>query len=79
MKKDKLVLSVADNGIGIPLADQEHIFSRFFRARNAEVLQGSGLGLNIVKKYVEILNGKVSFVSAENVGSTFTVEVPVLK
>lgn len=74
----RILIQVSDQGIGIPDEDQPHIFSRFFRARNSEVYQGTGLGLNIVKKYVELMHGKINFVSKENVGTTFTVEVPVM-
>ena len=79
VKKDNILITVADSGIGIPEDDQPHIFTRFFRARNAEVLQGTGLGLHIAKKYVRLLHGKINFVSKENVGTTFMVEVPLLK
>ena len=78
-KKSRLIIKVTDNGIGIPDDDQSHIFSRFFRARNAEVIQGTGIGLNIVKKYIDLLGGKISFKSIENSGTTFTAEIPVLK
>ncbi len=79
VRNNRLVMTVTDSGIGIPVKDQPHIFSRFFRAKNVETMQGTGLGLNIAKKYVELLNGKISFVSMENAGSTFTVEIPVLQ
>ena len=79
VQNDKIIMAVTDSGIGIPVKDQPHIFSRFFRAKNVETLQGTGLGLNIAKKYAELINGKISFVSTENAGTTFTVEVPVLQ
>ncbi len=68
---------VKDEGIGIPEADQEHIFIRFFRAQNALASQGTGLGLNIVKKYVELMNGSISFESQEGQGASFTIELPM--
>ena len=77
-QRDKTIITVADNGIGIPFDDQPYIFSRFFRARNAETIQGTGLGLNIVKKYIELLHGKISFVSTENAGTSFILELPVI-
>ena len=77
--KNKLTIAVADNGIGIPADVQPHIFSRFFRARNAEVIQGTGLGLNIVRNYTDLLDGKISFVSTEGVGTTFTLELPLVE
>jgi len=77
VQPEKITLTISDNGIGIPADDQPYIFSRFFRARNAEVIQGTGLGLNIVKKYVELLHGKISFASTENEGTTFILEFPL--
>jgi signal transduction histidine kinase len=68
---------VADEGIGIPKIAHEHLFSKFFRADNTGSVHGTGLGLNIVKKYIEILNGSITFSSQENIGSTFTVDLPL--
>ncbi|USN87514.1 MAG: PAS domain-containing protein [Candidatus Nomurabacteria bacterium] len=78
-EKDNLVFSVEDTGIGIPLVDQPRIFTKVFRASNAsrEVPNGTGLGLYIVKKAVQVLRGRVTFVSTENVGTTFTVVIPI--
>lgn len=58
-----LDFSVSDEGIGIPDEDQKHLFDRFFRASNVTNIEGTGLGLNIVKKYLEMLDGEISFVS----------------
>lgn len=69
-------LSVRDEGIGIPAEAQRNLFDKFFRAQNATNIQGTGLGLNIVRRYVELLDGTVSFTSKENVGTTFTVDFP---
>lgn len=69
-------ISVKDEGIGISKADQEHLFERFFRGHNASYIQGTGLGLNIVAKYVEVLNGNIEFTSEENKGTTFTITLP---
>lgn len=69
-------LTVADKGIGISKEDQQHLFERFFRARNAQNIQGTGLGLHIVSKYVELLNGRLQFTSEENNGTTFTIIIP---
>jgi len=69
-------LSVADQGIGIPEVEQAHLFERFYRANNASNIQGTGLGLNIVQKYISLMNGNISFESRENEGSTFTVSCP---
>ncbi len=72
----QLRLSVRDTGIGIPEEDRTYLFDRFFRARNVENIPGSGLGLNIVANYVQLLGGTVSFTSAETRGTTFTVDLP---
>ncbi len=74
-----LHLVVSDNGIGIPLKDQKHLFDRFFRAENASNLEGTGLGLFIVKKYSELLHGDISFTSTEITGTTFTLILPKIK
>lgn len=70
-----LNIDIIDQGIGIPKEDHNHMFDRFFRAKNATNIQGTGLGLNIVKKYLELLNGEISFTSELNVGSTFTIKI----
>lgn len=66
---------IKDNGIGIPEADQKNIFNRYFRAENALLTQGTGIGLNIIKTHIESLGGFISFKSEENVGSTFKVKI----
>jgi PAS domain S-box-containing protein len=75
-KKDAIHFSVTDEGIGIPKEDQKHLFDRFFRASNSGNIQGTGLGLNIVKRYAELLNGNILFKSEYQKGSTFTLEIP---
>ena len=77
LQKKFVVFSVRDEGIGIPHTDQKHLFDRFFRASNAGNIQGTGLGLNIVKRYVELLNGMITFASEPGKGSTFTVSIPI--
>lgn len=72
-----LTLNVKDNGMGIPTKDQQHIFERFFRAPNAANIQGTGLGLNLVKKYFTLLHGNVSFSSVPEIGSTFSITIPI--
>lgn len=71
-----LAIKIIDRGIGIPKEEQKHLFERFFRAKNASNIQGTGLGLNIVQQYVHLLGGDISFDSEENVGSTFQLRVP---
>lgn len=72
----KCVVTVADQGIGIPKDSQSKVFSKFFRAPNAvhKETEGSGLGLSVVKSYVEESKGTITFESEENKGTTFTVE-----
>jgi PAS domain S-box-containing protein len=70
---EKTTISIADEGIGIPEADQPLLFERFFRAQNAGAVQGPGLGLNIVKKYIELMGGSIAFKSLLNKGTTFTI------
>jgi PAS domain S-box-containing protein len=79
VKDAKVMLSVRDEGIGIPAEAQKHLFDKFFRAKNATNIQGTGLGLNIVQRYVELMDGAIAFSSKENVGTTFTVDFPKTK
>lgn len=76
---DAIEIRIADNGIGVPLEDQPKLFSKFFRAGNAvrSFTDGSGLGLSVVKSYVEENGGTVGFESQEGVGTTFTVRLPI--
>jgi signal transduction histidine kinase len=71
-----VVFRVEDQGIGIPLADQQRLFEAFHRARNVGQVAGTGLGLTIVKQSAELHGGTIQFTSAENVGTTFTVRIP---
>jgi PAS domain S-box-containing protein len=73
LEKNELHISITDAGIGIPEEEQKHLFDRFFRASNATNIKGTGLGLHIVKRYAELMNGTVSFESIFGKGSTFTL------
>lgn len=77
--QDNIQCRVVDEGIGIPQKDQENIFEPFFRAENTENITGTGLGLAIVKRSVEQHKGRLSFVSEEGEGTTFTVNLPINK
>jgi PAS domain S-box-containing protein len=68
---------VIDQGIGIPKNDQVHLFERFFRASNVTNIQGTGLGLHIVGRYIELLNGEISYSSELEKGSTFKINLPI--
>jgi PAS domain S-box-containing protein len=73
----QLTISVKDNGIGISKEDQKHLFERFFRANNAVNIQGTGLGLHIVAKYVELLGGEIEYTSELEKGTEFIVKFAV--
>ncbi len=73
VEKDKFSITVKDNGIGISEEDQQHLFERFFRASNATNIQGTGLGLHIVAKYAELMNGAISFKSKLEKGTSITI------
>jgi signal transduction histidine kinase len=76
----KLMVKVADTGMGIPEAQQAHIFKKMFRADNARAQdsEGTGLGLYIVKSIVELLKGEICFTSKEGVGTTFQITFPIV-
>ncbi|MGH1339641.1 MAG: PAS domain-containing sensor histidine kinase [Aureispira sp.] len=76
VQEDQVTIQVEDNGMGIPPTQQKHLFTRFFRADNATAIQGTGLGLYIVKKYLESIQGNISFESVEGEGTTFTIQFP---
>ncbi len=68
---------VKDDGIGIPEEDQKYLFDRFFRAANAMNIEGTGLGLHIVKKYTDLLNGTLEFKSKLSEGTLFSIRLPM--
>ncbi|MCH7413679.1 ATP-binding protein [Belliella sp. R4-6] len=70
---------VRDHGIGIPKEEQDQMFDRFFRAKNVGIIEGSGLGLSIVKKCVDVLKGEINFTSEPGKGTSFFVSIPVNK
>ena len=72
----QLNIQIRDYGIGIPIPDQKNMFTRFFRANNVTNIQGTGLGLTIVKRYLDLMKGRIWFESEEGKGTTFFVEIP---
>lgn len=70
---NNIIFRVRDAGMGISKEDQEHLFERFFRAKNATNIQGTGLGLHIVGKYVELMNGHIECESELEKGTLFTI------
>ena len=77
VEDDNVIVSVIDEGIGISDEDQQHLFSSFFRGANATNIQGTGLGLHIVKSYIDLLGGDVGLKSTLNTGTTITFTIPV--
>jgi len=75
---DELVVIIKDEGIGIPSEAKNHIFERFYRAKNALPIQGTGIGLNIVKRHIEKLNGSILIESEENMGTTVVLKIPLI-
>jgi PAS domain S-box-containing protein len=77
--KGSLVIMVNDSGYGIPSADRDQIFTKFFRASNIKDkdTDGTGLGLYMIKMLLEYVGGTISFTSTEGVGSTFVLELPL--
>lgn len=69
-------ISITDNGIGISEEDQQQLFSSFFRGKNAVNIQGTGLGLHIIKRYADILKGTIRIKSTLGKGTTVTVTIP---
>ncbi|MET3977459.1 two-component system sensor kinase FixL [Mucilaginibacter sp. UYP25] len=71
INKNQCIITIKDNGIGIPEKDQKHLFEAFFRAHNTGTIPGTGLGLNIVARYIDLMSGSVTFESNVNQGTIF--------
>jgi len=74
---DKVRLSVKDQGIGVPEEDQNKIFNSFYRAENTRGIQGSGMGLSVVKQMSDMQNLNLRFFSKEGEGSEFVIDIPI--
>lgn len=74
--KNELIFTIQDTGIGISESDQKHLFERFFRAENASNIQGTGLGLHIISRYLDLVDGRIELMSELNKGTTFIVHIP---
>jgi len=72
-----LKVVIRDEGIGIPVEKQGKIYDKFYQCEESHKKQGSGLGLSIVKRIVELLKGSISYVSEENKGTSMTVMMPI--
>jgi PAS domain S-box-containing protein len=75
---DTVQISVTDQGIGIPPAELDHLFERFFRATNTGGIPGTGLGLSIVKKYLDLMGGSITVTSEPLQGTTFSITLPAV-
>ena len=76
LSDNECIINVCDNGIGIPEIDHKHLFEPFFRANNTGNIPGTGLGLNIITRYVKLMGGKVNFSSLVNQKTVFTINFP---
>lgn len=76
VSETEINIVIRDQGVGIPEEEQKKLFERFFRGRNVLNIQGTGLGLNIIAKYVELMAGTIIFKSELNTGTTFTITLP---
>lgn len=79
INKNTLTVICKDNGIGIPNEDKNKLFTRYFRAKNTTSIQGTGLGLCIIKDHLKKIGGKIDFISKINYGTTFFVKIPLIK
>jgi signal transduction histidine kinase len=75
---DNVHIKIRDEGIGIPEEAREHIFDRFYRAKNVLHIQGTGIGLNIVRRHLLQMKGSIEISSKENEGTTVFVTMPVM-
>ena len=79
VENETAVISVKDQGIGISEEDKKHLFTSFFRGQNAVNIQGTGMGLHIVKRYVTLLKGSIKLESSLKTGSAFIITLPSLQ
>lgn len=77
IKDKEITINVKDNGVGISEEDQKHLFERFFRGANITNIQGTGLGLHIVSKYIELMDGQINFTSKLERGSEFIIKFKI--
>jgi len=74
--EDHFNVKVIDQGVGIPEDEHKHLFDLFFRARNATNIEGTGLGLPIVKKFIDLMQGEITVESQVDQGTTFSITLP---
>jgi signal transduction histidine kinase len=76
IESNEFVICIKDHGMGIPQSELQNLFTRFFRASNAQEIKGTGLGLHIVSRHVDMLGGKIICESEEGIGTQFCVYLP---
>ncbi len=76
-RNDLLKITIEDQGLGIPKEAQPYVFKRFFRAKNALPIQGTGIGLNVAKRYLEKLSGSIDIQSEEHKGTKVIIKLPI--
>jgi len=74
--KEFIEINIIDEGVGINQEDQKHLFERFFRGGNVNVIQGTGLGLHLINRYIELLGGQVQITSELNKGTNLYFKIP---
>lgn len=77
-QQNSVLLTVRDQGVGISVEDQKYLFERFFRGANAAVIQGTGLGLHLVERYMRLLGGSIRITSELGIGTQFIMQFPEL-
>lgn len=77
MGADFVEVTVADTGIGISPEDQKHIFDKFYQADRSRYTDGNGLGLSLVKKFIDLCHGKIILESSPELGTSFTIRLPI--
>lgn len=75
-KQRSIHIEISDQGMGIAEEEQKHLFERFFRSENVTNIQGTGLGLHIVSRYIQLMSGKILCKSVPQQGTTFTIQFP---
>lgn len=78
MKDSDIQILVSDSGIGIPASEIDELFTRFYQARNSQFIQGSGIGMALIKKYIDLHQGSINISSVEGQGTTFTINLPIV-
>ncbi len=73
-----MVFQILDNGCGMDEETKNHIFDRFYQGDSSHTAEGNGIGLTVVEKIVHLHKGQISVVSEAGIGTTFTVNLPII-